>query len=164
MSLLKFKIIKAVIKTIAAGKLNAGNQYVEVEVMEDSMFSEQSHIKTYFVPQSRIPAWQQCIDNNAYPEVHFKYEIVETPPYRAKRGDTVYPAVHTTMRLLIRTAPDGSPLEDANAMAEEILNSGTMCIRVTMSSSPVTVNAEAAAGSDANPSQAANQGAPSPLV
>ena len=141
MNALKFMILRAVVKTIADGRLNAGNKYVEVEVMEDSMFAEQSHIKTYFVPQNRIPAWEKCIADGVYPPVFYKYELVETAPYRAKKGDTVYPTEHTSMKLLIRTDPAGNPLEDANAMAEEILNSNTMCVRVAQSQAPLTITA-----------------------
>ena len=136
---MKFKIIKALIKTIEQGKQNAGNKYVEVEVMEDSMFAEQSHIKTYFVPQTQIPAWENAIATGAYPPVFFEYDIVEVPAYRAKKGDTVYPTVHTTMRLLVRTDEKGNPIEDARAKAEEILNSGTMCIRVQTSTAPANM-------------------------
>jgi hypothetical protein len=118
-----FKILSAEIKEIPVGKTNAGDKYVQVEIIEDSMFAEKAHKRNFFVPQQQIPAWEKCIADGKFAPYLAKYVIVEgLPLYRAKKSDgTLLPTVHSNMRILVRIDTDGSVIEDANSSAMTII-------------------------------------------
>ena len=142
---MKFKILAAKLETIGVGKQNAGNKYVLMEVIEDSMFAEQSHNRTVFIPQSLVPAWEQAIATNNFPGFDAKYVIVnDLPQFRVKRSDgTVLETIHTSMKILVRTDEAGQAIEDANSIAKGIVE--TLMVKVTTSSAPVAAEQAPAA-------------------
>lgn len=118
-----FKILSAEIKEIGVGKTNAGDKFVQVEIIEDSMFAEKAHKRNFFVPQQQIPTWEKCIADGKFAPYLAKYVIVENLPlYRAKKSDgTLLPTTHSNMRILVRIDTDGSVIEDARSSAMTII-------------------------------------------
>ena len=122
---MNFEIMECSIETIVSvpgqpAKKNAGDKYVKLKVMEESMFATKAHVECIFVDQCRIPRRQAAIDANNLPTYSARYETIENlPPYRAENSKYDL----TSMTVLVELHADGSPKYSGLRKAMDILMS-----------------------------------------
>lgn len=135
----KFKVTKAVIKTVEVGKQNAGNKYVLASLIEDDPYAVgEPHDRTLFVPQDNIPMWEDFIAKNSFPPYMADYKMEEgLPDYQVKRPDgTLLPTIHNRMRILSRVNAKGEFIEDTRTTALQIIDQ--YMVKCVVSTAPVT--------------------------
>jgi len=117
---MKFKILSAEIATVENGD-NAGDEFIMLSVIEDSIFAEgHPHKVVKFVPQENIPLWEAAIEKGKFPPFNGSYHIVkDLPTYKARETSDE----QNTMRLLVENDSDGNPRSNPHKTAMRIIKS-----------------------------------------